>query len=217
MLKCFVNKDKNKESLSFQLTNISEELPVLKDKKIHNFSLTKIGRKRKLPIREPVETVIIRAQQNFEIAGGLNPVETEIEDDRVVNTLKKHKNVVYELTPLGTLFPASMKNNTEQVFITCREIDKVKKSLSNSKIYYFIIIIDLKKMNNWSKIKGQSIWVNATLEEEEEEVNSSRQLCFPFSTKTLHEFLCLSIYLIDDNNEEITFENSEKNNKYFKF
>ena len=39
---------------------------------------------------EPTETVIIRAQQNFEIAGGLNPVQIEIEDDRVLNIFKKH-------------------------------------------------------------------------------------------------------------------------------
>ena len=39
---------------------------------------------------EPIETVIIRAQQNFEIAGGLNPVQTEIEDNRVLNIFKKH-------------------------------------------------------------------------------------------------------------------------------
>ena len=48
-------------------------------------------------------------QQNFEIATGLNPVKTEIEDDRIINKLIKHKNVIYKLTPLGILFPASIK------------------------------------------------------------------------------------------------------------
>ena len=47
--------------------------------------------KRKLPILEPIETVIICAQQNFEVAGGLNPIQIEIEDDRVLNMLKKQK------------------------------------------------------------------------------------------------------------------------------
>ena len=32
-------------------------------------------------MREPIETIIIRAQQNFEVAGGLNPIQIEIEDD----------------------------------------------------------------------------------------------------------------------------------------
>ena len=40
-------------------------------------------------MQEPTEPIIIHGQQNFEIAGGLNPVQIEIEDDRVINALKK--------------------------------------------------------------------------------------------------------------------------------
>ena len=78
-------------------------------------------------MKEPIETVIICAQQNFEIVGWLNPIQIEIEDDRVVIILKKHKNALYKSTPLGILFLGSIKNNTEQVFITCRELSDVKK------------------------------------------------------------------------------------------
>ena len=34
---------------------------------------------------EPIEMVLIRAQQSFEIASGLNPVQTKIDDDRILN------------------------------------------------------------------------------------------------------------------------------------
>ena len=37
---------------------------------------------------EPTESVIIQAQQNFDIDGGLNPLKIELEDDRIINTLK---------------------------------------------------------------------------------------------------------------------------------
>ena len=57
-------------------------------------------------MQEPTETVIIRAQQNFKIVEGLNPIQIEIEDDRVVNSLKRYENVMYKLTPLGILFTA---------------------------------------------------------------------------------------------------------------
>ena len=79
-------------------------------------------------MQEPIEMVIIRAQQKFEIAGGLNPIQIEIEDDRIMNMLKKHKNAVYKLTLLETLFQESIKNNTGQVFITCRELNDIKKN-----------------------------------------------------------------------------------------
>ena len=108
-------------------------------------------------MQEPIETVIISAQQNFEIVGRLNPIHINIEDDRVLNMLKKHKNVMYKLTPLGVLFQASIKNDTVQVFIMCRKLTKIQKALINSKIYDLIGIIDLKKINNWKEIKGQSI------------------------------------------------------------
>ena len=97
--------------------------------------------------------MIIRVQQNFEVAGGLNPVQIESEDDRVLNMFKKHKNIIFKLTPIGTLFLASIQNDTRQVFITCRELNHVKKSLINGKIYGFPGIIGLKKINNLEEIK----------------------------------------------------------------
>ena len=38
---------------------------------------------------ETIETIIIRAQQDFAVVGGLNPVQIEIKDDRIINILKK--------------------------------------------------------------------------------------------------------------------------------
>ena len=40
---------------------------------------------------EPIETIIIRAQQDFDIVGGLDPIQIEIEYDRIINTLKNTK------------------------------------------------------------------------------------------------------------------------------
>ena len=89
ILKFFVNRETNKDSLSFQFKGISGNLPTHKDKSIQNLSLTRIGRKRKLPMQDPIETIIIRTQQNSEIAGGLNHLQIEIEDNRIINVLKK--------------------------------------------------------------------------------------------------------------------------------
>ena len=142
LLKFLVNRDIVGNNLSLQLTNISGAVPTLKYKKIHDLSLTSLCRIRKLPIQEPIETVIIRAQQNFEVTGGVNPVRIELEVDRLLNLLK---NVAYKLTPLGILFPAFLQNDTRQIFITCRELNDVKKALINDKIYGLFGIIDLKK------------------------------------------------------------------------
>ena len=121
---------------------------------------------------EPIETVILRRQQKFEKKktkkNKLNLVEIEINDDRVLNILKMHKNVYYELTSLCILFPLSVTNNTKQIFVTCRELNDAKKSLKNGKIYSLIAIIDLQKINSQEYIKEKSLWVNAIFNKQEE-------------------------------------------------
>ena len=52
-LKFVMNKDTTKDTLS--LTSISGDKPKLKDKKIYNLSLTRIGKKRKTLMPEPID------------------------------------------------------------------------------------------------------------------------------------------------------------------
>ena len=146
--------------MKFQLAHISGKNPKIKDNKIHNFSITRLGKKRKIDMTQPIETIIICAQQNFDTVGGLNPIQTEIEDDRIINILKIYKSVVCKITPLGLLFPASLKNDTKQIFITGKELKGVKKSILNGKVYDLIVIIDLDKISNWTKIKGIYFYFN---------------------------------------------------------
>ena len=60
---------------------------------------------------EPTESVIVQAQQNFDIDGGINPLKIELEDNKIRDILKNRKNSKYRLTSLGFLFPASVKND----------------------------------------------------------------------------------------------------------
>ena len=159
-LKFLVEKNTLKNELKFQLTTISGNAPEIKDSTIHNLSITPLARKRKFPMQEPIETIVVQAQQNFDIVGGLNPTQIKIEDDRILNALKKYKDVIYRITPLGLLFPASVKNDTKQIFVTCRELNDVKKALINGKMYGLLSIIDLNKIDNCEEIKGQSTWIN---------------------------------------------------------
>ena len=44
------------------------------DQKIHNFSITRLGKRQKNMFSNPIDTIIIRAQQDFDVVGGLNPI-----------------------------------------------------------------------------------------------------------------------------------------------
>ena len=89
LLKFLVEKETIRNNLSFQLTNISGNITKIKDNKIYNISMTRLGRKRKLLMQELIKTIIVRAQQNFDIVGRLNPIQIETEDDRILIALKK--------------------------------------------------------------------------------------------------------------------------------
>ena len=104
------------------------------------------------------------------------------------------------------------KKRYQTNFITCRELNDLKKSLINSKIYGLLGIIDLKKINNWNEIKGKSRFINAALEGQREKNN--KHLCFLFMTLTLNDLLNFSINLIDDNNKEIEFASNEKKSAF---
>ena len=159
---------------------------------------------------EPIETIIIRAQQD----GGLNPIQVEIKNNNIINLLKKYKNVVYKITPVGLLFPASLTNDTTQVFVLGKNLSGVKKSILNEKIFDILAVIDLNKINNWSDIKEQSICTNVVFKDHND-INNNSHLCFPFITRSFKDLTSFSIFLEDDTNKKIEFKSNKKNPKYF--
>ena len=98
--------------------------------------------------------MIIRGQQKFNLHNILNPIEIEINDYRILNILKRHKNAYYKLTPIVIFFPSSVTNDAKQIFVTCRELNIVKVALINGKIYSILGIINLGKISNWEYVKG---------------------------------------------------------------
>ena len=160
-------------------------------------------------LSEPIETVIVRAQQDFDVVGGLNPIQIQKSDDTVLNLLQKCKNVAYTITPLGLLFPASITNDTNHIFITANNISGVKKSILNYKIYNILADIDVNKIAKWNEIKGQLVWTNVQFKDHKE-INNNSHLCFPFITRTFSDLTSFTILLQDDQNKKIEFKKDEK-------
>ena len=116
---------------------------------------------------------------------------------------------MHKVTPLGLLFPASIKNNAKQIFATCKEINGFRKSILNGNVYDLLSIIDRDKINSWKKIKNQSIWIKTTFKYQKE-INHNSHLCFPFVTRSLNDLLSFSICLQDDKNKETEFSLGEQ-------
>ena len=165
---------------------------------------------------EPIDTIIIRAQQDFDIDGGLNPVQIQIRDDTILNQLKKYKYVIYKITPLGLLFPASIKNDTNLIFVTANNLNGVKKSILNYKLYDIFCWNRRLRNTTLGQIKGQSIWVNVQFKDHKE-INNNNHLCFPFITRTFNDLTSFSIFFQDDQNKKIEFYTDEKKVSIFNF
>ena len=157
---------------------------------------------------DPLETLIIRAQQSFELHNQLNPVQITINNDRVLNIFKRYKNSYYKLTPIGLLFLSSVQNDTKQTFVTYSELNNAKVALINGKISNILGVINLNKIENWEYVKEKSLWVNINFNSLEE-IKSTEHFCFPFKTLSLNDLFSFSIYLIDGNNKLIEFTNDE--------
>ena len=121
-LKFLVEKKPLKSNLKLQLAQIDGSEVKTTDNKIHHFSITKLGKRRKKGMPEPIERTIIRAQQDFDVEGRLNHIQIELKDDRIINILKKYKNVIYKITPLRILFPATVTNDTSQIFVLGKKL-----------------------------------------------------------------------------------------------
>ena len=112
------------------------------------------------------------------------------------------------------MFPASIKSEAKQIFVTRKELNGVKKSILNGKVHGLVSIIDLDKISNWNEIRGQSIWIRVAFKDQEE-INNNSHLCFPFMNRSLNDLTSFSIYLPDDKNKEIEFESGEQKTKHF--
>lgn len=101
--------------------------------------------------------------------------------DRILNALKKHKNVYDKLNPISILFPPSVTNDPKQISVTCRTLNDAKIALTNGKIYNMLGIINLNKINNCEYIKGKSLWVNVNFDIADQR-NNSEHIYFSFKT-----------------------------------
>ena len=119
----FVDKNKINSSLDLQLTKTDGTFPEILDKNVHEFSLVQLGKKRRM---EPWDNLIKRYQQNFELYHQLNLIEIKIDNEKFINSLKKYRKPLCKFTATGLLFPASIVNDTKQMFVTCRELNKAK-------------------------------------------------------------------------------------------
>ena len=99
----FVEKLMEKGQLLVQIAKVRGQKIETMDQKIHNFQLTKIGKKRKARMRT-IDFISIRGQKNFKDDAEMNPIEIKIENNKIQNMFEKYKKSFSNLALKGCFF-----------------------------------------------------------------------------------------------------------------
>ena len=169
--------------------------------------LTKTGQNRKMV--EVIDTVIVKDLQSYDKYSTLNPVEINLNSKYMSKIIDDYKGLTFEVILINVLFSSSIKNDTQNVFITCQNLDSSKKALINNKIYGILGIINLREIKKWDKMKCKSLYVNAKIDDSHY-TDNAKHFGFKFKTSFPTEFLEFTCEFSDDKANKIEFDDNEE-------
>ena len=197
-------------SLSIAPVIASQKLN-LRKRKINNLLIiSTFSKNRKRKMRDILETIMVKALQKFENYMVLNPLDIDIRSNYMTKILDDFKYFTYQVMLKNILFSANIVNNTQQIFVTCHNLDSAKKALINGKLYSILGIINLSEIKNWEEVKGKSIYVNAKFDDITSNTETAIHFGFKFNSAYPTEFFEFKIEFLDDKAKKIEFANGEK-------
>ena len=85
--------------------------------------------------------------------------------------ISDYKGFVFEVRLINVLFSNSIKNETQNIFIVCHNLNSAKKALINNKIYSVLGIINLNEIKQWNEMKGKLLYVKAKIDDSQLHAN----------------------------------------------
>ena len=188
------------QKINFKKRQIDNILIISSDKK------AKAGQKRKM--REVIDTLLIKALQSYDKYTILNPLEIDIRSNYLTDKINEYKGFVYEVCIKNILFSSAIKNETQNIFLSCHNLNSAKKALINGKIYSLLGIINLSEIENWSKIRGNSIYVSVKFDVINY-IENATHFAVKFKTSFSTEILEFKVELLDDKAKQIEFNDGK--------
>ena len=201
------------EYLAFQLQPTFGNKKInLRKKDIDNFSILFIPKKNLEQKRKMdkivVDPLFVKGLQSYDKYTTLNLLDIDFRSNYLHQKFEDYKGYKYRLALVNVLFSAKFENETENIMIICHNLNGTKKALINGKRYNILGIINLNELKNWLTIKGESIYVSASLTDVHNPEKADH-LSFPFKTLTPTEILEFSCELIDDKGISKKFDSEE--------
>ena len=93
-----------------------------------------------------LDTLLIKALLSYDKYSVLNPLEIDIRSNYLTDKINQYKGFIYEVCVRNMLFSSAIKNETQNIFLTCHSLNSAKKAIINGKIYSLLGIIKLSEI-----------------------------------------------------------------------
>ena len=104
--------------------------------------------------------------------------------------------------------------DTNVIFLICNGLNDARDSLINGKLYKSLNVININEIRDWTKIKGESKWINIIFNDSENPT-LVKHFAFAFETGNLSDLLNFQLSLLDKEAKKfklIKFVPNEKRN-----
>ena len=95
------------------------------------------------------------------------------------------------------------------IFLICNGLNDARDSLINRKLYKSIGVVNINEVKDWTKLKGESKWVNIIFNDSENPT-LAKHFAFVLETVNLSDLLNFQLSLLDDKAKPIKFAVNEK-------
>ena len=141
----------------------------------------------------------------------LSPIEINICDSEIQWKLSRYgaQRYKYHFIIDSLLISSSVVPDTNVIFLICNGLPDARDSLINGKLYNRLGVININKRRDWTKIKGESKWINIIFNNSENPT-LAKHFAFAFETVNLSYLLNFQLSLLDDEAKPIKFAPNEK-------
>ena len=104
---------------------------------------------------------------------------------------------------------SSVVQDTAVIFLICNGLNDARDSLINGKLYKSIGVININEIKDWTKLQGESKWINIIFNGSENPT-LAKHFVFAFETVNLSNLLNFQLSLLNDKAKPIKFTPNKK-------
>ena len=153
--------------------------------------------------------------QNYNAYEKLSPTEINIRDSEIQWKSSRYgaQRYKYRFIIDSLLISSSVIQDANVIFLICNGLHDARDCLINGKLYNRFDVININKMRDWKKIKGESKWINIIFNNSENPT-LAKHFAFAFETVDLSYLFNFQLSLLDDQAKPIKFAPNKKKYQY---